>query len=166
MAYYFQLTGAALEAYRTMLADLREKAMRELKLGPNDIVVRPIRPEDLGLSTPEWTFNIASGTAWNTMINAATISADRFVGINGVLLAESGELAVSQLKITRMGQVKRYWQIQGVNYLEDAVIFFDDPITVDQKTPITIEGYGVTTDSAFKCIFLGAVAERKGMLIT
>lgn len=165
MAMYFKLEGPALEAYRQMVKDLKEKAMREMKLPESEIIVRSLRPEDLELSTPEWTFNIASSAAWNTMVNNQTIDSNRFVGICGVLIAESGESAVSQIKITRMGQDKRFWQIQGINYLEDAVVFFDDPIIVDQDTPLTISGYGVSTDSAFKCIFIGAVAEKKGLLV-
>jgi len=165
MAYYFKLEGKALEAYNAMVAKLEEKAMRELKLSRDEIVIRPLRPEDLGLTTPEWTFNIASSGAWNTMIDNKTIADNRFVGINGVLIEESGEMAVTQLKITRMGQDKRFWQIQGINYLEDSCIFFNDPITVDQNTTLTIKGYARATDSDFQCVFLGAVAEKKGVLI-
>lgn len=165
MAYLFKLDGKALEAYHAMVAKLKEKAMRELKLPEKEIVVRPLRPEDLGLSTAEWTFSLTSG-AWATAIDNATIADNRFVGINGVLLEESGESAGTQIKITRMGQDVRYWQIQGVNYLEDACIFFDDPITIDQNTTVTVKIYARATDADFQCCFLGAVAEKRGVLVS
>jgi len=165
MAYLFKLEGRALEAYNVMVAKLKEKAMRELKLPESEIVIRPLRPEDLGLSTPEWTFNVGSATAWNTEIDNTTIADNRFVGINGVLIEESGEMGCTQIKITRMGQDVRYWQIQGVNYLEDSCIFFDDPVTIDQNTTLTVKFYCRTADTDFQCCFLGAVAEKRGVLV-
>lgn len=165
MVYTPKLEGASLSALKYTNANIKERAMKELGLKEDEIVVRDLRPEDVGLSTPEWTFNIASGTAWNTMIDAATISDSRFISIVGIMVMESTDSVVSQLKVTRGGQVKRYWQIQGANYLEDATMYFSDPIIVDQNTSITVEGYGVSTDSAFKCVLIGLVAEKKGLLI-
>lgn len=155
-----------MEAYRTMVGSLKKKAMQELKLPEGEIIVRSLRPEDLGLTNPDWTFNIAA-SSWNILIPAYTIADNRFVGINGVFVAESGEQAVTQLKVTREGQVKRFWQIQGANFLQDQTEYFDDPITVDQNTPLTIQGYAPsgTSDTAFRCIFLGAVAEKRGVLV-
>jgi len=163
--YYKKLEGPALEAYRAMVAKLKEKAMKELKLGPDEIVIRPLRPEDIGLSTPEWTFNLSSSGAWNTVIDNKTISDNRFVGINGVLVEESGEMAGTQVKITRMGQDVRYWQIQGANMTEDSTLYFDDPVTIDQNTTLTVQIYARSTDSDFQLCFLGAVAEKRGVLI-
>ncbi|MCD6493900.1 MAG: hypothetical protein J7K36_08950 [Archaeoglobaceae archaeon] len=165
MAFYEKLEGPALEAYRTTLTKVRSKAMEELKLGPEEIVTRMLRPEDLGLSTPVWTFNISSSDAWNTIIDNATISDNRFVGIYGVLLGESGVSAVTQLKVTRAGEDVRYWQIQDINFLESPQIYFDDPVTVDQNTTITIKAYATATDSDWRCSFLGVVAEKKGLLV-
>lgn len=165
MAYYFSLEGPAMEAYRKMLGELKAKAMKELKLEEDEIIVRMLRPEDIGLSNPEWTFNVASGDAWNTgMVNTA-IADNRFVGIHGILIEESGAQAGLQLKVTRMGQVKRYWHIQGVNTLESPTIFFDDPIMAEQNTTLTIDIYATAADADFRLCFLGAVAEKKGLLV-
>jgi len=163
MAYYEKLEGPALSAYRAMVNKLREKALRELKLGAEDIIIRQLRPEDLGLSTAASTFNISS-TGWNTIIDT-TIADNRFVGIHGVLIGESGTSVVTQLKVTRAGQDVRYWHIQDVNFLESPVIYFDDPVTVDQNTSITIKAYALATDSEWRCTFLGAVAEKRGLLV-
>jgi hypothetical protein len=147
-----------------MVAKLQERAMKELKLPPAEIVVRPLRPEDLGLSTAEWTFSLTSG-AWATAVNNVSIGDNRFIGINGILVEESGEMAGTQIKITREGQDVRYWHIQGVNYLQDSMIFFDDPVTMGQNTALTIKIYARATDTDFQCCFLGAVAEKRGVLV-
>ena len=164
MALYEKLAGPALEAYRKMAAKLFRKAMKELKLSRDQLTFRMLRPEDLGLSTPVWTFNISSANAWNTIIDT-TIADCRFVGIHGVLIGESGTSVVTQLKVTRMGEDVRYWQIQDVNFLESPVVYFDDPITVDQNTSITIKAYATATDSDWRCSFLGIVVEKRGLLV-
>ena len=84
MAFYEKLEGAALDAYVQMVRKLRETAASELKLPEEELVFRPLRPEDLGLTTPEWTFNVASTATWNKIIDAKTIADNRFVGINGI----------------------------------------------------------------------------------
>ena len=165
MPHYFKLEGNALEAVRGLKDNLYARAQKELKLRKEGLVDRDLRPEDIGLSNPVWTFNVSSSSAWNTLVNAATIADNRFVGIYGVLIGVSGTAAVTQLRITRAGQKKRYWQIQDGNFREDATIYFDDPIIVDQNTTITIEGYATATDSTFRLTFLGMAVEKKGVLI-
>jgi len=164
MGFYTTLEGPALEAYRQMVNTLLSKAMKELKLSRDQIVIRQLRPEDIGLTTAASTFNVAS-TGWNTLIDNKTIADNRFVGIHGILIGESGTSVVSQLKVTRMGQDVRYWVIQDINFLESPVIYFDDPVTIDQNTTLTIKGYALATDGEWRCTFLGAVAEKKGLLV-
>jgi len=165
VAYYEKLEGAALAAYRQTVATLVAKAQQELKLSRDQIVTRMLRPEDIGLPNAASTFNITSANAWNTIIDEATIGDSRFVSINGILLGESGTSVVTQLKITRSGEDVRYWQIQDVNFLESPIIWFDDPVTIDQNTTLTIKAWALATDSEWRCTFLGAVAEKKGLLV-
>jgi len=164
MAYYFKLEGPALAALTTLTKEVKRIATTQLKVSENEIVTRPLRPEDLGLTNPVWTFNITSANAWNTLINY-TVKSDRFIAINGVLYQISGTPVITQLRITRAGQKKRYWHIQGIEYTENQAMFFDDPVIIEQNTPITIEGYATGTSSDEKLCFFGVVAERKGILI-
>jgi len=164
MTYYEKLEGPAMEAWRKSLSAIKQRAMTELKVGEEGIIVRQLRPDDIGASSNSSTFNVSSA-GWNTIINAAQIANNRFVSINGVLVAESGTSVVSMLRVTRMGQVVRYWNVQDINFLQSPIIYFDDPITVDQNTSLTIEAYGMATDSSWRCNFLGNVAERKGLLV-
>jgi len=161
MTYYYYFKGIPLAVYSKLVEELKRRAMRELP--KEDIIIRPLRPEDLGLATPEWTFNIVT-TTWNIMINT-TIADVTWIGIYGVLYAMSDTQAVSQVRIRSMQDWERYWQIQGCNYTESSSFFFDDPLIIDQNTNILIEGYGVANGVAEKICFLGVIAEKKGLLI-
>ena len=163
MTFYFKLENNAYDAYLAMIEVLKARAQRALGLDMSDIIVRSLRPEDVGLATPEWVFNITDAT-WNTLVNVQ-LSDQRFIGINGLVYAESGAQAVSQVKITRMGQDKRLWQTQGINFLENSAIFVDDPVLCDQNTNLTITGYGVADSVDEHIVFMGVVAEKRGLLL-
>jgi hypothetical protein len=162
MAIYEKLEGPAMQAYREMYSNLKSRAVSQLKLPEEEVIMRALRPEDVGLSDPVFTFSVSSG--WNTIIDT-DIADSRFVGIHGILIGESGTSVVTQIKVTRMGQTKRYWHVQDVNFLESPVIYFDDPIIVDQNTKLTIEAYATGSDTDLRLTFLGAVAEKKGLLV-
>lgn len=169
--FYPELTGDALAAYNEMRNKLVQKAAREL-LGiswvpgmpiPEQLVVRPLRPEDLGLTNPEWYFASIS-TGWNNLVDSKTIADNRFVGIYGVYLNEdAGEL--EELKITREGTDTRYWPIAQIRYFESDTGYADDPVTIDQNTTVTIQGYVASASTITGFALLGLVAEKKGLLI-
>lgn len=179
--FYPELKGPALEAYREMVSNLKTKAMQELGLGPSDIVVRPLIPNDLGVgaSSPDYRVGLTALT-WTTIINAASISDSRFVGINGVALTANSTilptLAVGadvknivgnaeQIRITRKGSVARYWQVKPIIGFKNMVGYVDDPIIIDQNTTITIEGLSRLASSIAGLDLIGAVAEKRGLLI-
>lgn len=160
---HLELKDAPFYAYKRMVENLKKKTMKELNLPSKDIIVRSLRPTDLGLSTPQWTFNISSGV-WNTMVNT-TVADNRFMGINGIVYLETTSQNISEIKITRMGKVTKYWNIEGAILQENPYLFIDKPVTADQNTNITIEGYGIGTNATEKMGFLGAVVEKRGLLI-
>lgn len=162
-AIYLKLEGPPLDAQKKMIENLKRRAMKMLNLPASEIVMRALRPTDLDLSTPEWSFNITSGQ-WNTMVNI-TVADNRFIGINGIVYLETSSQSISELKITRMGKVAKYLNIEGIILCENPYQFIDDPVIVDQNTNITIEGYGIGTNATEKMGFLGAVAEKRGLLI-
>lgn len=163
-AAYQELKGPPLSAQKKMVEDLKKRAMKELKLPANEIVIRNLRPTDLGLSNPAWTFNISSAGLWNTMVNI-TVADSRFIGINGIVYLETSAQSISELKITRMATIAKYWNIEGAILCENPYQFIDDPIIIDQNTNLTIEGYATGTNATEKMGFLGAVAEKRGLLI-
>ena len=173
MAWYPELKGPALDAYRQMVSSLLAKAERELGLSRDQLVVRDLRPEDIGASSAD--FRVGTKEAdWIALVDSQTISDNRFVGINGVVLMDTGgtdafglanEPPVSQLKITRKGSVARYWNVKPIWAFEGKVGYCDDPITVDQNTTITVEAWARSASSLEGFTLLGAVVEKKGLLI-
>lgn len=168
--FYPELVGDALDAYNQTKNKLIKKAAKEL-LGidwepgmpiPGELVVRPLRPEDLGLSNPYWQFNMSS-TGWNTMIST-TIADNRFIGIYGIYNAEdAGE--IEEIKINREGTDARYWPVANIRYYEEKVGYADDPITLGQNTSVTVSGYAASASTLTEFAFRGLVVEKKGLLI-
>lgn len=165
----FELEGDALDAYNRMAGELKAKAMSELGLPESEIIVRPLRAEDVGFTTPQWASPaIADATtnAWNNIINTYTIADNRFVGINGVHrgFGQGTTNAFSQVRITKSGKMARIWNLQAVEDFVGNTVYFDDYVTVDQNNQLTIEGYALvgTTD---KMVLLGLVAEKRGQAI-
>ena len=170
---YPELEGSALEAFRQMLASLKSKAMKELRLPEDQIVVRDLRPEDYGAASADLYCGILE-TAWGNIINAQTIGDNRFIGINGFFMASTcaaaaGTIgpspAVTQIRVTRKGSVTRYWYVQPIVGFEGKTGWFDDPFTADQNTTITIESWNRIGGSIGAIGFLGAVVEKRGVLI-
>ena len=160
-----KLEGPALEAYRLAVNKAFERAMQELKLSKDQLIVRMLRPEDVDLSTPEWTFNLASADTWNTNMVNSTIVDGRYVVIAGIMVGESGAQASTQLRITSAGQKVRYWQPQNINYTQDNMMWFTDPIITGQNENLVIDIYATVTDSDHQLQLLGCVVERKGLLV-
>jgi hypothetical protein len=174
MAWYPKLEGPALDAYRRMVASLKEKAMRELNLGPDDIVIRELRPEDIGASSADFYTGVQA-TTWTKIIDSQTIADNRFIGINGVMMQDTASTNVlgvqveppfSQIKIERKGTVARYWVVKPVWAFESRVGYCDDPVTVDQNTTLTVSVWARTASSLKGFTLLGAVAEKRGILIS
>jgi hypothetical protein len=173
MSWYPKLEGPALDAYRRMASELMAKAARELNLGPDGLILRELRPEDIGASSADFYTGVGA-TTWTDIISSQTIADNRFVGINGIMLQDTPgtsafglevEPAISQVKITRKGSVTRYWVVKPVWAFESRVGYCDDPITVDQNTTLTVSAWARTASSLKGFTLLGAVVEKRGLLI-
>lgn len=162
---YPQLVGGALEAWRKTRAMLVNRAMKELGLSRQDLVVRLLTPEDLGLTTTDrWSFS-KSSTGIGELLSAKTISDNRFISINGVSLPSSSP--VNQINITRRGRLARRWNIQYAQQQDDRSEFFADPITVDQNQTISITAdTGSSTLSSDVIILHGLVVEKDGLKVS
>ena len=144
--------------YRTGVAEIKSRAMRELGLPESEVIIRPIRPEDIGLGTSEWT-DTAGSSAWAEYVNT-TVGDQKFLLINGV---QKITAFADQLKITREGKVAAIWNIQACEQLRDKSLYFE-PVLCDQNTLLFIEHYG-NSASTTKLILFGAVAEPRGLTI-
>ena len=169
MTLYPELKGNALRAYESMVNKLRQKAMSELKLSASEVVVRPLRPLDINATVTDWyiTNNGISSSAYAalTNIDGATIANSRFVGINGIF-NQTGASSLHAVRITREGAVAREWAVDTIPAWKHQAAWVDDPVTLDRNTTVTIAGWhGIASTLANTFGFLGAVAEKRGLLI-
>lgn len=163
--FYKELSGSALDAYNKMVTKLKDRASKELGLPLGELVVRPLRPEDIGLPNPAWSLNCTDADDWNTVIDGQTIADTRFVGISGVFHAE-GAGEATQVKITRESSDVRYWDVTNIRNWDNNTGYADDPVTVDQNTTLSVQIYCTTASTLVNFGFLGAVCEKKGILIS
>ena len=163
---FYNLEGEALDAYNKKVEETVAKAMRELGLSRDQVIVRPLRAEDIGFAAPEFLKTVTATYAWNNIVNTVTIADNRFVIINGVNrgFGQGTTNVFSQLRLTKSGKTARIWNIQGVEDLASNTVYWTDPVEINQNNQLTIEGYAVraTTD---KLVMLGAVVEKRGLVI-
>ena len=166
MTFYDRFTGNALQAYSQGVEKLRAKAAGELGLAVDGLIVRQLRPEDIGSSYPWWELNQTGTNTWTKFTGATTETVDdnRFCLINGVYYnGDDGEL--HQIRITREQSVTRYWVVTPIRGFQSRTGWADDVWTVDQNTIITIEGICSSVSTLTDFDFVGATAEKRGLLI-
>lgn len=161
--HFTELKGTALATVNANLNEIIAMAQKELGLPLEELTIRTLRPEDLGLSTPEWTFNLSS-TGENANQVDTIITDTRFVLIYGVKISQSAAQVSTSVKITREGKEAREWNVQGVNLTEDSQVFYNDPVIIRQNTGIQVDIFTNTTNAAEKIGFIGIVVEKKGLV--
>ncbi len=144
--------------YRGGIAEIKRRAMAELGLPESEVIIRPLRPQDIGLSTPEWTDTTGSG-AWADYVNT-TVGDQKFLLINGAQKIDDDSDA---LRITREGKVTAIWNLQACQKLRDKSLYFE-PVLCDQNTLLHIEHYGNDAQTS-KLILFGSIAEPRGLTI-
>ena len=144
-----------------MLAKLWGKATSQLNMPAENLIHRSLRPEDVGYANPVFTSTQAS-TGFQNLVNTFTIVDTRFVGINGVNYNTTN---VGTLKIDREGKTARIWSIQQIMDSEDKIAYADDPITIEQNTLLTIQGYIIASSDSTKVTLIGRVVEPRGLLV-
>jgi len=170
MTFYHDLKGTPLDARNKCCNEIIKRAQEQLGLPREEIILRPLRPEDIGYSDAKFKKAIATTLGWNSLVNTYTIADNRFVCISGVFTEESTPTKVHQIKINRAGSDARFWQVQRVALQDNNEMHVDDPIIIDQNTQLTITAFNglLTTtgsDTYEEFGFIGCVAEKRGMLI-
>lgn len=170
MTFYSELKGTPLDARNKCCNEVLRRAQEQLGLPREEIILRPLRPEDIGFTTPKFKSSIATTLGWNNLVTTYTIADNRFVCISGMFTEESTPTRIHHIRITRAGSVSREWNVQRISVQDDKQMFVDDPIIIDQNTQLTVASYnglltttGANTWEEFG--FIGCVAEKRGMLI-
>lgn len=166
MSFFQELRGRPLDAFGKTEMKLLAKGTAQLGLARQDLIVRPLMASDLQAALNSFNFSITATSGLTTLINNQTITDNRFVSINGICYPETTPL-IDWVRITRSGSVARLWPIEHIPAQDDNTMWVDDPITVDQNTTITIEGYNDTTatNATENLIFIGLVVEKRGMIL-
>ena len=141
MAFYHELKGIALDATNKCCNEILRRAQQQLGLPREEIILRPLRPEDIGYSASKFKNSLTTTLGWNDLVATYTITDNRFVCITGVFTEESTPTRVHQIKINRAGSDARIWNVQRVSLQDDHEMHVDDPIIIDQNTVLNITGY-------------------------
>ena len=170
MTFYHTLKGTPLDARNKCCNEVLRRAQEQLGLPREEIILRPLRPEDIGYTSAKFKKAISTTLGWNTLVNTYTVADNRFVCISGVFTEESTPTRIHQIKINRAGSDARFWQVQRVALQDNNEMHVDDPIIIDQNTQLTITAYnGLLTTTGSNTWeefgFIGCVAEKRGMLI-
>ncbi len=170
MTFYHELKGTPLDARNKCCNEVLRRAQEQLGLPREEIILRPLRAEDIGFSTQKFKTTITTTLGSQNLVTTYTIVDNRFVCISGVFTEESTPVKVHEITITRAGSVARIWNVQRVALQDDNELHVDDPIIIDQNTQLTIAAYnGLLTTNGSNTYeefgFIGCVAEKRGMLI-
>lgn len=162
---YPDFKGYALDAYNKTVAVLKQRAMTQLKLGPNEIIVRPALGSDMGFTKTYFDATALAVTAWTTMVSNVAIGTGRYVGIYGIYAQPAAVSEFTQVKIVRAGSDARYWDTQALQNFQNKTAWADDPVTLDQNTTVSISAYARTANTITDYAFLGVVVEKRGLVV-
>ena len=153
--YTGELSTGAVDARSTLLA----MASQQLGLPTSELVVRGLRPEDLGLTT-SWSFTSTVANTWETWINT-NVADNRFIAIEGV---SYGGTSFNQIQIQPAASTGAYWNLSFVAGLVSQLWYSAVPVIVQQNQPIVVQviSNAVATESIN---LIGTVCERRGLLI-
>ncbi|MHA1852600.1 MAG: hypothetical protein ACTSUF_03725 [Candidatus Heimdallarchaeaceae archaeon] len=132
-------------------------ASKQLGIPSSELVVRSLRPQDLGLT--DWNVT-AAGAGWVTMANT-TVADNTFISFDG---CSYGGTNFSQLRITAGARTAEYWMLDWIAGLESQVFYDTTPTIAQQNQPVIIDVYakGAGTESIN---IMGTVVERRGMVV-
>ena len=136
-----------------------ELAQQQLGLSRDQLTVRSLRSNDLGLNT--WSFNLATAGAWNTVINA-NVGDNRFICLKSV--SYSGTAAES-IRVTAGSSVVAEFSIESIPGVTTTHTASISDIIVEQNMPIRIEVYASAISATDNVILSGSVVEKKGMVL-
>ena len=146
----------------------RVKAIKDraLELGADlidakELDVRMLRPKDLGLTTDEWTFNVAAGKNSNAV--NATLKNKFLVVIFGVYNL-STDPQVTEVVFRTPQQTLDDVFIEDMYQYDTPAALLDEPIVYQPGATIQIDLVAKGANTAEKFGFLGVVVAPKGNL--
>ena len=126
-----------------------------------ELVVRPLRPRDLGLSTDEWTFNVSAGE--NTLVNTS-LDDKTLVVIFGIYNL-STDPQVNEVIFGTTAKTVEDVYIEDMYMYDNPEAMLDEPVVFQPGSSPLIKGIAKGANSAEKLGFRGFVVEPAGRRI-
>jgi len=144
------------ESPKTPEEEALSKAMGEMRLSREDIVVRNLLPSDFGLTT--FSFNVNPG--WNTIISNS-VPDQTYILLKGLFYTGTN---VTQVKISIGAAAREVWSISGIAAMENKVYRDMTPSLASQNQLIRIEVYAQNAGTE-NINFDGQVFEKRGITV-
>jgi len=135
-------------------------AEQQLGLSRDQLSVRSLRPNDLGLGST-WSVNLASANAWNTVINAS-VPSGRFVCLKSVSYSGTAAEAIRVNAGASTVLETNIEMIPGITTTHTASI---PDVIVQQNQNITVQVYASAVSATDNLILSGVVVEQRGMVV-
>lgn len=140
-------------------AELLERASKQLNIPKSELVVRSLTPEDLGMGTKAFGFDVGVGA--NTIVNS-TIADNRFIAIAGVAYAGT---AIDQVDINAGGSARAVFNLMPVFVKQTPIAYTPEPVIIEQNQGLTITAHANAVSTNESLGFLGVVVEKRGLVI-
>ncbi len=141
----------------------REKAIflaqQQLGLSEDELTVRSLIPQDLGLTT--FSLNLAQ-VGWNTGVINTNVADNRFLCIQGITYNGS---ACEQIRIRVGASTVAQFSIQQVPLITTTHHIDIAPVLAQQNLPISVDAFASAISATDEVIFSGHTIEKRGMLI-
>jgi len=152
-----------------IVRQIKAKAMQAARqlIDAKDLITRPLRPRDLGLTTDEWTFNVASTGLNENMVNKE-LDNKTMVVIYGIYNLSTSPV-VNEVKFGTPASIIEDLYLEDM-YMYDIPAVILDPedgvITYEPGSTVKIDFVSKGTNSAEKLGFLGIVIEPANRRMT
>ncbi len=135
-------------------------AEQQLGLPREELTVRGLRPDDLGLGST-WSMNLAVANSWNTTVST-NVGDNRFICLKSVSYQGTDAEAI---RIIAGGSVVLETNIQRIPGITTTHTASIRNVIVEQNNPITIQVYASAVSATDTLIISGTVVEKRGMVL-
>ncbi|MBW2559623.1 MAG: hypothetical protein JRE40_02085 [Deltaproteobacteria bacterium] len=160
-------TGQAAAIRNGAIAAVVREVSRKLRISPEKLVVRDIRPkDDLDYTYASWYERTGATAAQYETMSSGTMSDRRFIGLYGV--KDDTEVTnVTKIRIKVGNSIKAIWHLQNL-YSNDGSRIGLSPsvVIIPQNTPYTIERYVHNATSPAQIVLKGFVVEPYGKVLS
>ena len=135
-------------------------AEQQLGLSRDQLTVRSLRPNDVGLGNT-WSMDLAVANSWNTTVNSA-VADNTFICLNSVSYSGTDAEAI---RVTAGASVVAEFNIQRIPGISTTQTIRIPDIIIEQNEPIRIEVYASAISATDAVIISGTVVEKMGLLL-